>query len=57
MTPSVVNAKTPEELAAAIEAEYPDELEFEPGKIAVYDSDSGAWIYQAPDGSKLTIRI
>lgn len=57
MTPDIYNAKTSEELQVAIEAAFPDELEIEPGKIAVYDPDRGCWIYHGSDGLDMIIHI
>lgn len=50
-------AKTQEEVMAAIAEHYPDKIEIEPGKFAQFDTDSGEWFYQAQDGTEVIISI
>lgn len=54
---SLYDAKTPEEIAAALKAEYPDRIEFEPGKFAEYNEDRACWIYHDPAGAEVVIQI
>ena len=54
---NLTEAKTEEEIKAAIAEEFPEEIEFEPGKIAHFDPASGNWIYQGPDGTKVILSI
>lgn len=54
---SLYDAKAPEEIEAELAKQYPDKLEFEPDKFAEYDEARGCWVYRAPDGSEVVIRI
>ncbi|MEI3040473.1 MAG: hypothetical protein V8T90_15530 [Victivallales bacterium] len=53
----LTDAKTKEEVMAAVSENFPDKIEFEPGKFAQFDPASGEWVYDAPDGTKLIITI
>ena len=53
----LTEAKTEEEIKAAVAEEFPEEIEFEPGKIAHFDPASGDWIYQDSDGTKVILSI
>lgn len=35
--------------------EFPEKIEFEPGKIAIYDPERCCWIYRDPDSGLETI--
>lgn len=53
----LTDVKTPGEVLKTVTENYPDEIEFEPGKIAIFDPDSGEWIYSAPDGASVVITL
>lgn len=57
MSKGLYDAETPEEVEAAIKENFPDKIEFEPGKFAVYDPERNCWIYRAPDGTEAVIQI
>ena len=42
---NLTEAKTQEEVMAAVAEHYPDKIEIEPGKFAQFDPDSGEWVY------------
>ncbi len=54
---NLTDAKTKEEVMAAVSENFPDKIEFEPGKFARFDPESGEWVYIAPDGTKVMITI
>ncbi len=54
---SLYDAKAPEEIEAELAKQYPDKLEFEPGKFADYDEARGCWVYHDPAGPEIEIRI
>lgn len=54
---NLTDAKTKEEVMAAVSENFPDKIEFEPGKFARFDPESGEWVYVAPDGTKVMITI
>ena len=54
---NLTEAETQEEVMAAVAENYPDRIEFEPGKFAQFDPAAGEWIYLAPDGTKITVCI
>lgn len=51
------DVETDEEIAAAIAEQYPDQIEFEPGKVAEYDPDQCRWIYHSPDSEDVIIQL
>ncbi len=54
---NLTEAKTKEEIKAAVAEHYPGRIEFEPGKFARFDPVSGEWIYTAPDGTKVILSL
>lgn len=54
---NLTDAKTKEEVMAAVSENFPDKIEFEPSKFARFDPESGEWVYIAPDGTKVMITI
>ncbi len=53
----LTDAKTPDDVLRAVAENYPDEIEFEPGKIAKFNPASGEWVYSAPDGTSIVISL
>ena len=51
------DAKYKEDVPAAVSENFPDKIEFEPGKFAQFDPESGEWVFVAPDGTKIIITI
>ena len=53
----LTGARTHDEVMRAVAESCPDEIEFEPGKIAKFNPYSGEWIYFAPDGVSVKISL
>ena len=47
------DAKTPEEVAQALAELYPDKIEIEPGKFAVFDPKRGVWSHSDKNGETI----
>lgn len=47
------DAKTPEEVAQALAELYPDKIEIEPGKFAVFDPNRGVWSHSDKNGETI----